>query len=188
MLKYLILFSFLTSIYLNADNAQINRCIQKIRQVPEARELMKEIQKEGPIAFSTSNHPVIRQFGAVWDTDRRLILLSPESNRSEGEMIGSILFEMHNASVAPELMRLEKLAAAKKISRDDYIKSVEYLEYLNSKRCAELAQKGIDQNILPKSARLPTYRDFNEHFHFQKVSGHSEAVGKIYDQIQLENG
>lgn len=187
MLKYFILFSLLTNFYLNADEAQIQRCLQKIRQVPEAGELMKKIQRDGPIAFSTSNHPVIRKFGAVWDTDRRLILLSPESNRTEGEMIGSILFEMHNASVTSELMRLEQLAAAGKINRADYIKNVEYLEYLNSKRCAELTQKGIERKILPESARLPTYRDFNEHFYYQKMSGHSEAVGKIYDQIQLEN-
>lgn len=183
MFKYIFSFFVFLNLTLFADEAKVKACIQKIRQLPEAEILMKKIREGGPIGFSIHDHPVINQFGAVWDIDRRLILLSPNNTLSEGEIIGSILFEMHNASVSPDLERLEKLAASGDINKNDYIRAVEYLEYLNSKKCAELAQKGIDRQLFPKSARLPTYPNFDEHFYYQKISGHSAAVGKIYDQI-----
>ena len=166
------------------DEAMVSRCIQTIRKLPEAVQLMEKIREDGPIRFAIHDHPVIRQFGACWDTVQRTILISPSTQRSEGETIGSILFEMHNAYVSRQLVGLEQQVARGQLSRDEYIRSVEYMEYVNSKRCAELAQKGIDRGLFPLSARLPTYHNFDEHFYYQQISGHSEAVGKIYDEIK----
>ena len=181
----LLTFSFVCGHELVGDeSAKVNRCLQIIQKHPEAEQLMQEIQKDGPIRFAVHDHPVVRQFGASWDTLQRTILISPYPERPEGEIIASILFEMHNASVSKQLVALEEKVQRGELSRQDYIRNVEYLEYLNSKRCAELAQKGIDRGLFPATARLPTYRDFDEHFYYQQISGHSEAVGRIYDQIR----
>lgn len=187
MIKFIPLLLCLLSVNLHGGQAEVQQAIRKVQQLPEAHELMQKIQEEGPMAFSTSDHPIVEKFGAVWDTDRRLILLPAHSESTEGELIGSILFEMHNASSSSQFAHLEKLVKSRQITREQYIEAMEYLEFVNSKKCALLAQKGIEKGVFPSSARLPTYRDFQEHFHYQKVSGHSKAVGQIYDQILRES-
>lgn len=162
---------------------QLRPVLKKILSIDEARKLIADIQKEGPIHLRLSNHPLSRQFGAFWDIDERAICISMSAIKSEGDLIGSILFELQNAAVNTKLENLFDKAAAGTITRENYIKSMEYLEYENSIRAAAIAQKGIDQGRFPRDARLHTYGSFEEHYHFQKKGGHSAMVGRSYDEL-----
>lgn len=165
---------------------QLQQILNKILSVTEARKLITEIQSEGNIRILVSNHPLAKQFGAFWDVDERTICVNMRSIKSEGEMIGSILFELHNAAANSKIEHIYDLATKGKITRENYVKEMEYLEYVNSIKCAALAKKGISQGIFPKNACLHTYKSFEEHFYFQKKEGHSAFVAKTYDMLASE--
>jgi len=167
----------------NSGANQLEYCLKKIQELPEARQLMSRIQKEGAIRFSLSNNSLSQQFGAFWDADNRIIFVNPNWHQERGELIGSIIFEMHNASVSSQLDRLDYLAANGQIDKDKYVESVERIEYVNSKNAAALIEKGIKSGLFPESARLMTYSTFDEHFYYQKKGGHSAWIAKTYDHL-----
>ena len=194
--KIIYLFLTITSISLSTVNAdvpaqvkpiqcspQLKKHLNMILTIPEARALIAAIQSEGNFSIVTNNHQLSKQFGAFWDMTNRKICISLTSNCSEGEILGSILFELQNAAVNSKLEQLDYLAATRRIKKEAYVQQVERLEYENSKKAVVLAKKGIELGILPKNACLPTYNSFEEHYRFQKIGGHSEVIGKNYDQL-----
>ncbi len=175
---------FIVSLFAETSSAElVQGCIDKIRQLPEARELITTIQKEGPIRFAISEHELGKKFGAYWDVDQRVICINPEFHESEGRIIGSMLFEMQNAFSTAVIEKLYDLVSQGKMDKETFIRSMEFQEYTNSKRAAAMAQRGIDLGIFPKSALLPTYSNFEEHYHYQKIGGHSAWFAKYYDQM-----
>ncbi len=157
--------------------------LRAIQKIPEARALIASIQKEGPIQIVAQNTSLSNQFGAFWDPDQRIICIALSSDVTDGSIIGSILFELHNASVNSKINYLDELASKRKISKARYIESMEYLEYINSLNAAKIAEKGIQMNVLPTESRLPTYHSFKEHFSVQKKYGHSAHFARSYDQL-----
>jgi hypothetical protein len=158
--------------------------INKIQQLPEARELMETIQNEGVVRIAVSYHPLAKQFGAYWDVDQRVICVNPEFHNSVGQLIGSILFEMHNALTHSEILYYYDLASANQIDKESYVRSIEYIEYLNSKNTAAMAERGIESGIFPPETKRHTYRDFEEHYYYQQYGGHSAWIERSYDSLQ----
>lgn len=188
-ISFIFLVSFQTG-YANISNQSIpcapelQRCLSKIQQLPEARNLIATIQKEGQIRIIINNDPYLtKDFGAFWDMNNRVITVNYSKNIPEGSLIGSIIFEMHNALVNSKMIKLDNLAAAGKIDRDTYVEEFERLEYKNSKNASKLAFIGIQRGIFPLDAYMHTYPDFEEHFLIQKLAGHSEFIARNYDYI-----
>jgi hypothetical protein len=160
---------------------QLQAHLKKIQKLPEARELIAKVQKDGPISIEALTSSLSQQFGAFWDADRRTIGVNAQ--RTEGAVIASILFELHNASITAKLDRLDYLASTGKIAKEQYVESVERLEYQNSINASNMAKKGIDAGLFPKTAFLPTYPTFTEHYQVQKQGGHSAWIAKTFDQL-----
>ena len=136
---------------------RLKACLQKIEQLPEANQLMKEIRKEGAIGFAVVENDVVSRFGAFWDWGERMICVNPSFHRDEGAMIGSILFEMQNAFVSRQFHELLEKAERGEIGRENYIRAVEEIEYHNSKRAASMAEAGINRGyFLDPRACTPT--------------------------------
>lgn len=161
---------------------RLQKCLNKILKLPKARDLIAEIQRQGPISITVEDHVLSNQFGAFWDRRDRAIGIHLTSRASEGQIIGSIIFELHNALADSKMDQLDYLASSRKISRDKYVEGMEFIEYENSKLASALAGEGIQQGIFPPEARLPTYKNFEEHFYYQKISGHSAWFAQAYDQ------
>lgn len=164
-------------------SAQLRPHMAKIMELPEARQLVALIQQEGPISVMVNTSSSAHCFKALWDLDRRVILVSMIPGRSEGDLIASILFELHNASITSQLDRLDMLASQRKIGKEKYVRDVEYLEFKNSHDTARLAEKGIGLGLFPRDARLPTYSTFEEHYRVQKMGGHSTWIGNTFDKL-----
>ena len=160
---------------------QLQSCLNRIQQIPEARELIASIQKEGAIQISAKNTDLSEQFGAFWDGDKRTICIALSSDVTTASIIGSILFELQNAAVDSKFEYYNSLASQGSITRSKYIESMEYLEYENSFRAAKIAEKGIKMGVIPSRARLPIYSSFKEHYAAQKMSGHSDCFASTYD-------
>ncbi len=161
---------------------ELQSCWRKLLKIPEIKALIVRVQKEGSFRIVANRHPLSEQFGAFWDLDQRVICVNVR-NSSEGERIGSILFELHNAAVTSQYQALDERAGQGKIDRESYIQAFEYLEYQNSLKASKLAIKGISLGIFPRDAFLPTYRTFAEHYRVQRMGGHSNFIGRNYDQL-----
>jgi hypothetical protein len=182
---FLLIISLNTNIVYGATltPTHVQECINKIQQLPEAKEMMENIQNEGPVRIAISHHPLAQQFGAYWDVDQRMICVCPTFHTSMGRMIGSILFEMHNAYHDSEINHYYDLASEGKIERESYIRSIEHLEYLNSKSTAAMAERGIELGIFPPETKRNTYANFEEHYYYQQYGGHSAWIGRSYDSL-----
>lgn len=191
MRKILLVLFMLPLLVLSAASREaetkLNRCLEKIHALPEAINLLNEIKQEGNIRFALNEDHEAAKFGAFWDLDSRMICVNPHFHSNEGAMIGSLLFEMQNAKVSKEFHELFERAERGEIAREPYIRAVEFIEFKNSKRASEMAHAGIKRGLFPNTAALFTYRDFDEHFYYQQVGGHSDIIGKMYDRIAPKN-
>jgi len=159
----------------------LQKHLNAILKIPEAKTLLEEIQRQGPIQIVAKRSNQRSKFGAFWDPDNRKIIIELSPSLNDGYIIGSIIFELHNASVNKKYKELNLLAENGAINKEDYIRSMEYLEYINSLNASKIADKGIKSGIFPSSAYLHTYSDFNEHFIAQKKSGHSNFFADNFD-------
>ncbi len=163
--------------------SQLKPCLMAIQKVPEARQLIETVQKEGWVRVVVNNTHLSNQFGAYWDGSNRTIAISVTSDNTQGDIIASIIFELHNASVDSKFDYLDSLAAAGQIDREGYIRAVEYIEFQNSISAHNIAEKGIKMGVFPVRARLHVYRNFEEHYYYQQVGGHSAYIGKNFDMV-----
>lgn len=167
-----------------ACDAPLQRYMNVILKLPNARKVIDQIQQEGSLRIAVAHHTLSDKFGAYWDRQLRVIGVNMSPHASEGAIIGSILFELHNALGNSKVDQLDRLAQTRQISREKYVEKMEYLEYQNSKMAAQLAEEGIQAGLFPRDARLPTYSCFDEHFYYQKMSGHSDWFAQAFDEIR----
>lgn len=165
----------------------LQRYVNTILKLPEARELIERVQHEGAIFISVNNEPLSRKFRAFWDGEERVIAINMGAHDTEGEIIGSIIFELHNAAANTRLNHIDDLAAAGKIDRSGYTESVERIEYENSWKAAHVAERGIATGLFPRSARLRTFNNFEEYYRLQQIGGHSACIAKNYDLFAPDN-
>lgn len=164
-------------------DAQLKPLFANIQKIPEAKKLIESIQKEGPIQIRAASTPLSQQFGACWDCGKRIIYVNASQSRSKGALIGSILFELHNAAVNSKMNEYDKLAATGKMSQEAYVRAIEYLEYQNSLMTAKMAEEGIRLGLIPRESRLPTYPNFEEHYRMQKIGGHSAWIAMNFQSL-----
>lgn len=145
--------------------------------------MVAKIQAEGAIRIVVSNEQLAKQFGAFWDPAKRRIAINIPYHRSEGEIIGSILFELHNAATNAKLIELHLRALRKQISKQAYVNAIEKLEYENSKSASAVAESGIRKGIYPLSARLRTHSSFPEYIRSQRLSGHSAQIAVHFERL-----
>lgn len=164
-------------------SAPLQSYVKQIQKLPEGKQLIEAILKEGPLHFSDKNPQLTEQFGAMWDRQYRTIYVNTASQQSQGRILGTILFELHNARSNSRYDELDFRANTGRISKMDYVESMERVEYENSIATAALADKGIKLGYFPKEARLPIYNSFQEHYLYQRIGGHSGWLARAYDEI-----
>ena len=162
---------------------ELKHYLETLQQLPQIQKIITEVQQEGDIRIEVNRIQLPSTFGAFWDMDRRIIYVNLSPNRQEGELIASILFELHNALANTKLEELDALARQGKIDRKGYIEAVEWIEYENSRKASALSLEGIQKKIFPQNAFLPVYPSFQEYFRVQQQAGHSAWIGQTYDQL-----
>lgn len=159
---------------------QARQALNALYQLPEFRELLMQVQQEGPVRIKVESHP---KFEGLWDGNSRSIVINGRLNPTLGQMICTILFELHNAATASYYDRLIEEAERGEMTKDQYVERVEHAEYQNARHTYELLEKGIKMGIFPASARWPVTSSFDEHYKVQQISGHSLFIADAYDQI-----
>lgn len=168
---------------LNYFPTSLQNVIARIHRLPEARQLIAQVQQNGPVQVVV-NKAMTKEFGAFWEGTSRTILITEPQQRSESELIHSLLFELHNALTDHTLEQLSHLAQTRKIDKDTFVERVERMEHSNALRTKALIDKGIQMGIFPTSAAVSVIRDFQDHYTTQQIFGHS---GWIATQYELYN-
>jgi restriction endonuclease len=148
----------------------------------EGRQILQKIEKEGPLKICV-NSQLSNEFNAYWDSRNRSIQLNLFSGISEGELIGSLLFEMHNAAANEKLRQINRDALSGRIDKLGYIEQIERIEYQNALSTQTLIRKGVQQQLFPQDTIWKVLPSFQEHFNEQQGVGHTLWIGRIYDKL-----
>lgn len=183
MKKYLIIpFLFMSSLFAYPQcSPELQGALQTIYQFPEGKKLLEEVEAEGPISIHWARFKGTS--GAMWVTDDRAIVINANARRSYGEIIRSIFFELHNAKTDKEFSRLDWLAENHRISKSDFVESIERIEHQNACRVSSLINKAIQQGYFPASSKWNVPPDFETHYTLQKDAGHSGKIGSLYESL-----
>jgi len=166
---------------------ELRDVVGKIEKSPEARDLIKQVQKEGRVGIITSRDYKMN-FSAFWDGENRQITLNLSQQRSLGSIIRSIIFELHNAASNSQFEDLYHKAMCGTISRNQYILQMEQIEYSNALKAGEILTRGQRQGLFPTNIGMDIPSTFQEHFQIQCSMGHAEFHGNNYDVLSQMNG
>jgi hypothetical protein len=159
---------------------ELRPTLAKIRELPEASALIEQVLEEGNLRIQW-NKSLTKKFEGYWSASNRTIYLTKSNNQAN--LISTLLFELHNALSNERFENWNDLAYCRQISKRQYVREIEFMEYENAKSTKALLDKGIRQKLFPSSARWYLHDTFEEHFRLQKQTGHSAFIGRAYDQI-----
>lgn len=185
MILHLILsISFLTSPIVGQPSTppSIEEALTAIRALPEGELLLRTIEAEGPITFEYREIDDF-DFGAMWDSRTRTVVVNAKRCRSQGIMISSLLFELHNAKTTQHLINESRRAIAGKISKDRYVENIERMEHQNALDTIAILEEGIANGTFPSTAQWTIIRDFDDHYMLQQLSGHSHWIAHNFDSM-----
>ena len=167
---------------INSYSPKLKAAITKLEQMPEFREFIAEVQSEGPVKVEIEKMNSF-DFEALWDANTRTVIVNENFNKTVGEMITSILFELHNAKSNKTLLATFELAKKGLINKETYVRNIEKMEHTNAVNTTELLEKGIARGIFPKDSSWNIYKNFEDHYKLQQVYGHSQWLADKFDQI-----
>ncbi len=161
---------------------QVSTPLNLLYQLNDTKQLIEQVEKEGQLNIKISNFGA-NMSNAAWIPDERTIYLNYARRRSVGSVVCSLVFELHNALSGKQFDHYDQLAQQGKISRDEYIAAIEYVEYVNACNTSKILNKGVHMGIFPQDAEWPTPPPFQYHFDVQKRAGHSALIGAMYDDM-----
>lgn len=178
-MKYFLII-LLTSISFNTNiccDKKLKSTLATVQQLDKAHQLIDHVLKEGPLTIKVDKH---FPFAAYWEPATRTIGITPGENP-----IYSLLFELHNAASQSTYDYYNDLAVHKKISKEEYIRTFEYIEYQNIYETSALIEEGIRQGIFSKECRTDYHATFEEHYRDQQVAGHAAWHGDNYEMLAV---
>jgi hypothetical protein len=184
-MKFFIISFFLLSGSLFAypsHSPQLASPIKTLYQFEETKQLIGRVEAEGVITIQAASLG-IHASNAAWFPDERTIRINFSKKRSQGSLICSLVFEIHNALSQCQFDHFDRLATQGKISKEKYIEAVEYLEYTNALKTAQVLKNGVNKGIFPSDAYYSVAPTFTEHFMIQKQAGHSQFIGDIWQSL-----
>lgn len=154
--------------------------VAALERMEEVRELLRKTQRSGPIAICAAVPP--GDFEAMWDGDRRMILINPRYCRDKGSILVSLLFELHNAASNETFMEIIAKAERGQINKRQFVEAVERMEHSNGLKVRHLLALGRKRGLFPPSACMPIPENFEEYYRLQRQHGHSQWIAASYDR------
>jgi hypothetical protein len=156
--------------------------VKKLYQLEETRQLINQVEATGPLTIKAA--PLGRgATTAAWYPDQRLICINVSEKRSEASLLRSLVFELHNALNQKQFDYYDQLAMQHKISKSQYVESVERLEYQSALQTDKLLKIGAKKGVFPKGSHWPVAPTFAEQFQIQQEAGHSQFIGELYESL-----
>lgn len=165
-----------------SHSPELSDPMHRICHYKESRDLLTQVESEGEITIKTAKLGRNASY-AMWMPGERVIYLNTSIQRTEGSLIRSIVFELHNALTNKEFYHYDQLVYQGKISREKYIEAIEKIEYDNARKTVALLQKGVRNGAFPVETYWNLPSTFAEHLHIQHQTGHATAIGYVYDSL-----
>lgn len=162
----------------------LKKVLEKVRELPEADDLLYTVLQQGPL-FIELNTDKPDQFDGYWSCTDRTIYITQLPQSSDCFLITALLFELQNALRTEDIEELYSLASYRAIGREDFIESLEYIEYENAYNTSSLLREGVASGVYPSGCYWHLSDDFSEHLKIQEDGGHCDWIGKLYDQLVL---
>lgn len=161
---------------------QLAPSVKMLYELEQTRHLLDQVEIQGGIAIKAVNlgH---NASNAAWMPDERTILINFSRKRSQGSLLCSLIFELHNAVTQKQFDYFDRLAVQGQISKRKYIEEVERLEYTNALKTVQVLKLGVGSQVFPKDTFWPIPSTFEEHYQIQIESGHSQLIGNLYDDL-----
>lgn len=184
----LLLFSLVNSPVQAAESHRLH-CVKELqptletlRKLPEIEDLIQRILAEGPLTIQ-NNDRLSNKFEGYWDPYKRTILITKRAHTTEADRIMTMLFEMHNAIRTKDFEEIDHLAYHRKISKAEFVRESEYIEYENCLSTSRLLDEGIRQGVFPRESYWPVYDNFEDHFKLMKRTGHADWYATSYKRM-----
>lgn len=164
------------------NSPKIERALEAIKSIPEGARLLKEIEKEGPFRVEIRAIDSF-DFGAMWDSGNRSIVVNAARCHNDGIFISSLLFELHNARSTRYLEGEANKAVKGALSKEEYVATIERMEHSNALATIKILEQGIEKGIFPVTAKWTVIENFDDHYKLQQVSGHSVWIADHFDAM-----
>lgn len=156
--------------------------LNRVYQLPEGRALINQAESEGRLIIKAGKLGA-QASNAAWFPDQRTIVVNFSNPRSEGSLICSLIFELNNALSQYRFDRADQLAREGKLNKQQYIREVEYIEFLSAQQTDQLLKKGVSSQLFPSDAYYSIAPNFEEHYRVQVEAGHSNFIAGVYDDL-----
>jgi len=175
------------SVTVSPFSQEAQSAFEAIKKLPEVVQLINDAERDGPIRLEMRDLGS-NNFEAFWDSTNRVIRVNSVTNKSFGNLIASVLFELHNASSDRYFKQLYSSANHGHIDKNGYVESVEKMEHQNALNTSMLLDKGIRLGVFPKDSRWPIFRSFEDHYKVQQLTEHSQWIASNYDKVFRNRG
>ena len=178
----IILTPELSEAYQVTCSRDMKESYQRLIQLPEARQIVSNALKRGPIHVESSDDRT-DGFEGMWDAGRRAVVISGKANQTTGQKINTMMMEFHNAQSDQQLCQLFKGAQKGRLTKEYYVEQVERVEHQNAVSSARLLAKGIHDSVYPSDAAWDVIEDFDDHYKVQQILEHSLWIARNFDQL-----
>lgn len=164
------------------NSPELTTTIETLEKLPEAKALIAEVEKQGPVRVVYMDMPG-QELEGFWNASARQIEVNRSLKKTTGSLVCTVLFELHNAKTSQRLIQITDMARNNQISKDEFVSSVERMEHQNALNASNLLEKGIKMGVYPADARWPIYYQFDTHYKLQQVLQHSKWLANHYDKL-----
>lgn len=171
-----------TALVYSAEPLNISEAVAAIKTSSESAALYRAVKSEGEVEVVISDKEG-NDFDALWDGGMRTIFINPRKVQSQARLISSIIFELHNAKSNQELIALVDKAEKGKMSKEEYVRQVEELEYRNITHAANVIESGVKKGFFPSESMLSAFNTFSDHYKLQQLYGHSQWLAEQYNHL-----
>ncbi len=165
---------------------ELNHILAIAQKLPETNQIFEKVLEDGPLYIEVNRH-ISKEFEGYWSDDERTIYLTKTRSTTDGMLIATLVFELHNAYRNHELRSLTKKAEAQGICKEDFVRQYEYVEFKNAKDAQRLVNLGIERGIYPYTSSIDYHDNFEDHYALQQRVGHSAWIGNMYDGYYYQN-
>jgi len=163
---------------------ELSAPLKALYRMQETKQLIEAVEAQGTLTLKAAYlGPEATQ--AAWYPNERAIYINYSNQGTEGSVIRFLVFELNNALIEKQFGYMDYLATQGKISKEEYVRTVEQLEFQNAQRALALLKKGVEKGVFPADAAdWPVPSSFAEHYKMQLEAGHSQAIANLYDQLR----
>lgn len=162
--------------------SELSTVLDKVESLPEGKELIFKVLEQGPLSIKVNNiYP--DQFEGYWGGHNRTIYITKKRDSSDCSLVTTLLFELHNAVRTAAIKEVQCLVSNNQMNRTEFIQAIEYIEYENALSTTKLLNLGVKDGIFPRYCHWNIAGTFEEHYRIQREAGHSEWIGKMYDDL-----